>query len=242
MRARHRHFNPGRSGAKMALDSRFISGLSNGSSITTWSDRSGLANDATQSSSANRPTFQTNVQGGNPSTRYNGTSQYFTAATIDAKTFIVVFTPNTTDIYRTMYGIRSDDNVQIDALYIQLNNPTRTPAFARATTTDTSGGSDFVTIHSAISNNVASIFTGKRSDTSMTSWVVGGNQQSDTTSSSLRPANGPSAIGAGYYNNNIVDYFPGDIFSIALYDTEAGNPLIKRLEHSAAYSFKIACS
>jgi hypothetical protein len=243
MRARQRHFNPGHSGAKLALDSRFISGLSNGSAITTWSDRSGQANDATQSNSSFRPTFQTNVQGGNPATRYNGTNQRFDASTIDARTFIVVFATNTTTaLYRTFYGIKSNAAVQVDALYIQFSTPTRAPTFARATTADSTGAIDFTTVHAQVTNLVGSIFTGKRSATSMTSWVIGAYEKTDSTSNALITADGPSVIGAGYFNNAITDFYPGDIFMMALYDTEAEKPLIKRLEHSAAFSFKIACS
>lgn len=242
MRARQRHFNPGHSGAKAAFDARFISGLSDGAAITTWSDRSSNANDATQSNATFKPIFKVNIQGGNPATRYNGTNQRFTAPTVDAKMFIIVFTPNTTAVYRTFYGISSNEAVAVDALYIQMGDPTRKPKFARSTTADTSGANDFATTNTAVTNNSPSIFTGKRSDTSMTSWVVGADQQTDTTTSSLRSADGPSVIGAGYYNGNITDFLPGDIFALALYDTEMENSLIKRIEQSAAYSFKIACS
>jgi hypothetical protein len=72
MHRRARHLKPKSIGAHYAFDSRYISGLSDGTSITTWNDISGNARDATQATSTKKPTYKTGIQGGNPIARFDG--------------------------------------------------------------------------------------------------------------------------------------------------------------------------
>jgi hypothetical protein len=46
----------------------------NGSTVSSWADKSGNGNIVTQATSANQPTYVTNVVNGNPVLRFNGTS------------------------------------------------------------------------------------------------------------------------------------------------------------------------
>lgn len=73
MRARQRHINPKEAGSTCAYDTRFLS-LANNTKVATWPDRGGVSN-ATQGTDARRPTFYTNIQGGNPSIRFFGAGQ-----------------------------------------------------------------------------------------------------------------------------------------------------------------------
>jgi hypothetical protein len=59
--------------------------LSDGTAVATWTDNSGLGNNATQGTAGQRPTFQANVVNGKPVIRFlGGASQVFGLAGIDA--------------------------------------------------------------------------------------------------------------------------------------------------------------
>ena len=72
MRARHRHFNARDVGAALCLDARFISGLSDGNAVITWSDRSRSTANAVQNNANNQPQYKTAIQGGQPVVRFDG--------------------------------------------------------------------------------------------------------------------------------------------------------------------------
>lgn len=80
MRARHRHFNAKTAGAVLVLDSRYITGLSDGNAVSTWSDRSGNGKDATMASAGNQPTYETAEQGGQPVVKFDGSNDYLATA------------------------------------------------------------------------------------------------------------------------------------------------------------------
>jgi hypothetical protein len=73
MRARHRHLKPSSVGATIAYDARYLTDA-DGTGIQTWADRSGNGRDLTQSTVAERPTFKTAIQGGQPVLRFDGSN------------------------------------------------------------------------------------------------------------------------------------------------------------------------
>jgi hypothetical protein len=77
MRARHRHLNQRHAGAGIVLDARYINQADN-TAVSTWSDRSGNGFDASQSTPANQPTFQTAEIGGNPIVSFDGSNDNLT--------------------------------------------------------------------------------------------------------------------------------------------------------------------
>ena len=60
------------SGLKLWLDASQISGLNDGDALTTWSDSSGLGNDATQAAGTKKPLYKTAIQNGLPVVRFDG--------------------------------------------------------------------------------------------------------------------------------------------------------------------------
>jgi hypothetical protein len=64
---------------KLHLDASQLTGLSDGATVTTWTDMSGLGNHAPQT--AGTPIYKTGVLNGKPVIRFNGASR-FTTATI----------------------------------------------------------------------------------------------------------------------------------------------------------------
>lgn len=63
------------SGIKLWLDANQM-GLSDGTSVTTWSDVSGSANDFSQSTSGNKPVFHTNIINGLPAVQFDGSDDF----------------------------------------------------------------------------------------------------------------------------------------------------------------------
>ncbi|MGH7543813.1 MAG: PKD domain-containing protein [Gemmatimonadota bacterium] len=55
------------------LDASAIQGLADGSPVATWPDRSGLGNDATQSTASKRPVYRTNQVAGSPAVFFDAT-------------------------------------------------------------------------------------------------------------------------------------------------------------------------
>ena len=58
------------------LQADAIEGLSDGDEVATWLDQSGRSNDATQTSSGNRPTYSTSALNGLPTVSFDGLNDY----------------------------------------------------------------------------------------------------------------------------------------------------------------------
>ena len=67
---------PVTTGLKLHLDASALTGLSDGNTVTTWPDASGLANNATASGT---PIYKTGVLNGQPVVRFSGASRFTTA-------------------------------------------------------------------------------------------------------------------------------------------------------------------
>lgn len=75
------------------FDASQISGLSDGDSVTTWSDMSESARHATQSLAAAKPTYKTGIVGGQPVVRFDGGDMLEISGTmaLSALTAFIVF-------------------------------------------------------------------------------------------------------------------------------------------------------
>jgi hypothetical protein len=62
------------SGLRLWLDASKITGLSDGAAVTSWSDSSGLGNDAAQATGTKQPSYQTNEVNGLPVVQFDGNS------------------------------------------------------------------------------------------------------------------------------------------------------------------------
>lgn len=74
MHRRVRHLNPAQCGAQIALDARFITGVSDGAALSSWSSRSVASIGATQSTPAQQPTFRAASINGRPAVEFDGTA------------------------------------------------------------------------------------------------------------------------------------------------------------------------
>lgn len=218
-----RHLNPGNAGAVLALDSRFINGLSDGDPVSTWADRSGQGNNATGSGSA-RPTFQISEQGGNPAIRFDGNDDIIEytglISTIPAYIFTVV---NLKATYDSFAAVIHNGNGGLNG-YGHI--------FYQGNITLLRGGISF-DIDGAQSIGTTFLWSSKAfADTSSLGWISGYAVSYNSTGGG--GINTPSA-GGSIGNNGQTDIYQC-VISVNINDT-----LRRRLEHAAAFSFKIAC-
>ena len=234
MRARHRHFNPRAAGAATALDARFLT-FANDAAVDTWTSRTG-SNNVTQATAARQPTFKANIQGGQPVVRFSGshslgTQDFLVQASMTVtQPFIAIAATivNTKNSY--IFDANSGNRVAMGINDTGLAADNGKPwiwaggsGYPRQNT-DTRGswqilGGVYDGSASRLQRNGTEVATGNVGANNIGSLKVGETQSagSDTTG------------------------HDGDIAALIIY---AGNalPLLKRMTHHVAYSFKLSCN
>jgi hypothetical protein len=239
MRARHRHFNQRDAGGVLVLDSRRISGLSDGNAVSQWDDASRSGWNATQATAALQPLYKTSVQGGQPSIRFDGAGSTATGDRLINSTVSIAQTFSGMMVFKL-----SSDDTNGAILFDSYNNVVC--ALYTGVSSDTPNHFSIVASVAAGSNvaarnnnwNVASFqFSGATSFGSFngqkTTASVGANGLSGISIGTAR--GNPTPVAANYSVN-------GDISLIVFISTSLPDPLRKRLEHAAAFSFKISCN
>lgn len=227
MRARQRHLKPKSIGAFIALDSRYIN-QSDNTAVSSWVDISGNSNNANQANATNQPTFQTAELGGNGVVRFDGSNDFLESPTITKNQPYTVFAISYPRQYKfggynsffedtslgctTFIGLQGGVSKHGAHAGVDLFGPTST------LNTWFLGSYVFNTSSSKVSINSGTTFTGNAGS---------------------RNLNGKFQLGrswdsSAYYNNDTA-------FAIAC-EGAFSDALRKRCEHSAAYSFKLACS
>jgi len=251
MRARHRHFNARDAGAALCLDARFISGLSDGNAVSTWSDRSRNAANAVQNTAVNQPEYKIAIQGGQPVVRFSGS-------------FFPMTTPLASVLKNIGFGLilaTAKDRTPTSGseghtvFYVSTNDT----AFARlALRTRNIGGNSFQSLARRVDGNAGSSALSANDS----SWHIFGSEcdfannnnrlrvdHSSLTTATLTGGGGNTSntdsanveIGSG--NNNIsTNSAPIDLGQLVVLNEARTGALVKRLHHHAAYSFKISCN
>lgn len=239
MRARHRHLKPSSMGATIAFDSRYINESDN-TQIQTWSDRSGNARDLSQSTQANRPTFRTAVQGGAGVMRFDGSND-----NMSTPSYAVGSTTSGLLVYQSstsgrMILERSDNFNNNSWTYVvfvesstQLQWSLRIPINGYAAANFTTRSTNFNITQFNYGGSSES-FTLFQNGSQLTRTLLFGLTNGSGTSASLATFVG-SRNGSSFYYN-------GDIGMLYTINEDIGDPMRKRMNHHAAYSFKIACS
>ena len=228
MHRRARHLNPGSAGAVMALDSRFITGLSDGDPVSTWSDRSGSGNNATQSTSADRPVFQTTEQGGCPAVEFTASLKQ-------------LITPSVT-LAQPAYYMACGRQLAVPqpfqtGRYLDAFSPGANIAAYQNKLNLYSGSGLNGTSNLGTSAHLASGLV----NTTSSSLFLDGIQEASGNAGSTS-GTGTISIGADRAKQSSFGYLNGHIYSAIYIPNNPGNPLRRRLEHATAFSFKIPCS
>jgi hypothetical protein len=238
MRARQRHYNPGKAGMGAVFDARFISGISAGSDVGTWSDRSGNARDATEATT--KPTYEVNRQGGSPAVVFaKANSDKLVCAS-------AVFTGNNQKLLIAAYKNTSTGSYA-DTACGQSGAQNTGGWFQMQARTNNPNGDPYMSGFNADCTNNASAADGE--------WKIGcgayngtnlltrkNGVQIDTVVRTLNTNNSPFRIGVTLSGTTLAQYFSGDIGVAMAGQITYSLPLIKRMEHGVAYSYKIACS
>jgi hypothetical protein len=253
MRARQRHFNARDCDAALCLDARFITGLSDGNAVSTWSDRSRNAADATQTG-ANRPEYKEAIQGGQPVVRFDGTDDFFPmttplSAVFRNKSYGIVIatakdrnptggrqshfvffstTPSSTAA-RVLLDTRIAGSNIFESRCRRLDADS--PSLASVSPNDSNW--HILASEQEWSNNTNRLrieFTSRATAT----YSSGGGSTSNTASANVE-------IGSGF-NTTAQNAAPIDLGQLVVLNTATTESLVKRLHHAAAFSFKIACN
>jgi hypothetical protein len=247
MRARHRHFNPRDAGANLVYDSRRVTGLSDNDPVDTWPDISRNAYDATQTSTA-RPLYRTANQGGNPALRFDGVNDWMeipvgpavsTTAGHEVQVVIKQISFVSAPVYPTIvdfksnvtqnwYVFYSNENAYKWICFGGQNTWTRLRWDNAANTNCNIINVNYNGSGAGTDANFKLFFNGT-DRTLGASGAFAGN--SSTGSMAVE------ALGLGYPTWNNADYY-----QIALINSASSDSLRKRLNHHAAFSFKISCN
>lgn len=222
MRARHRHFNPGHGGANTAFDSRFLH-LANDALVDSWENRADKVG-WTASGSA-RPTYKENVNYGLPMVYSSGSPRELTG---DSATYIttsgdftvIAVTARTTTSGMTFLSLKSSGG---GAFLCYVDNSQNKWAW-RSTAWKS------FSLASQNTFNIESLANGSafRNGASLTtgSFTHGGSAN----------VNRLFGEGSGF------SFYIGYIGSVSSFNFSISQAYKKRIEHAAAFSFKIACS
>jgi len=228
MRARQRHLKPKSIGAMVSLDSRYIT-QSNNSELYTWGDNSGNSNNAIVPNAVNKAFYFTSILGGNGVVRFNGTNGCLETPTITKSQPYTVFIITFPRQYKAGgYNSFFEDTSIGSAPFI-----------------GPSGGVSKYGIYAGVD-----LFHGINS--SLNTWFLQSAVFNSTSSNVTINGAGTATGNAGTRNINgkfqigrnwtLQEYFNNDTALCLLCETAFSNSLRKRIEKSAAFSFKLACS
>lgn len=238
MHRRARHLNARDAGATMVLDARFISG-SDGDAIGTWASRTSSTYDMTQSTASYKPLLKLGANGinGQAAVLFDGTNDRLSGANEDINTcscFAVAYNTNSGTI-RNIFG-RSKTSDYTRNFILTTNTGSNTLF------TNRSDGTNFPVAQSTDFTTGSHVANGYYDGTNLGIRIDGKSYTTTAGVSSTGGANwdvgwmndGPS--GPNYHWNDRIS-------AVVLFkNSVASSSIAKRVEHSLAYSFKIACS
>lgn len=248
MHRRARHLNPKDAGAFLALDSRFISGVSDGSSISSWTSRTG-SNDASQATSANQPVYKTNIVSGQPVVRFTKSSlQYMRTGngpfgTTSGISILAVASVNAIGSPNYQTFLNHGDYATYTGTVAEMTCDANSRKIASMAV---SGSTPSQVIDSASqSQNSFFVATSRCSSSGALNLNVNGVSigNGSTLPGNINNLSTPVGIGArGTGTVAALDALDGDIGQIIYAASDFGSSLLKLIRHASAFSFKIACS
>ena len=229
-------------GATVAFDSRYINESDN-TAIQTWSDRSGNAINLTQATSTKRPAFRTGVQGGCGVMRFDGTDDSMATASYNVTNTVsgMYVYKNAQTSEQCVFERSANYNNFVGAYSSFVGSGTVLTASFRNTFVNpnsyaaanfTTRTSNFEIFQYNYAGSAASHFASSNGSLMTKTYVIG---QAHSTNS----ANVATFVGA---RNNAQLFFNGDLGIFYTIPTDVGDSMRKRMNHHAAYSFKISCN
>jgi hypothetical protein len=234
MRARQRHFKYRSIGPRAAYDARYISGLSDGAAVSSWSDLSGNGFTATQATTARQPVYKAAVLGGSASVRFDGAGDNLTHSITNNAThtsFVVLNRLSSQTGNRGIVSIGTTGGT--GDMFI----------FIRSPTTDKWGyfPTNYAYANTTLGISSPCIISSNDNSTSGGDYFFGGN--TDGTWTGQSGSQGVNHIGGYYTASPLVDQTSNiDVGALLITSATLSNSLRKLVQNGLAYSFKIACS
>lgn len=237
-------------GAGLVLDSRYIDQADN-TAVSTWSDRSGNGWDASQATPASRPTYEANEIGGNGVVRFDGSNDFMTVSgavgllkNVGGATLFVVAQYNAVSdgLTEGSFFFSRNGNSQSTRAFIGIlgnagfstgGRRLDTDGFQTTSSTYTSGRTVLHTGLFDYANSDLFLFLDGSQTASNTNFQAAGNT-SNTDSDAVR-------VGASA-TTGFDQYFQGDMGQAIAFPSALTASQRKRVEHSAARSFKLSCN
>lgn len=226
MHRRARHLKGRAAGASFHYDSRWLS-LSDGTGVDTWTDLAGT-NNATQSTSTNRPTFKTNILNGNPVVRFDGTDDFVsftTGAYVNLEYLAITLFKSSATIGPTVVNKTTTSGLPYTNFYYQGSLFSSTNGYAFV-----NNSFDMTSFAIASSHNVSS--------SSYNMWRNGDVKTPSSAGTNTSPTVVDS-IGIRDWDNTKLN---GDVAAAIHITGSLATSLRKRFEHAIGFSFKISCS
>ena len=241
MHRRARHLKPSSFASTIAYDSRYITD-SDGTAIETWTDKSGNSRDFTQSTSSKKPIFKTAIQGGCGILRFDGTDDSMSTSSYSVSSVV-----------SSVIVLKVGSILTGSIIFERSSNPNANNGAYSLNTSDNLSWDWFVKTSGASTGYVASSFTTRNQTFSVlalsynnsdSTFFVNQNGNVLTkinlfTDYAIDTVNAPSFLAS---RNDSSLFIPMDIGILNTINSDIGDPMRKRLNHHAAFSFKIACS
>ena len=245
MHRRARHLNQRHAGAGIVLDARRLTGLSDGNQVTTWADQSGNGWNAGQSSSTLKQQYKVNVQGGQPGVLFDGSDDIMTITAGGALSY------SQNKGYMSIFGVARDTNPSnantphVLIAFTGGTGNTRAGLFARLTSVaGVQSGARRLDADSLVSSASAGVTTSFFLGRSESRFANGTTRASrngvQTATSALSGSSNTSNTASTVIN--VGQLLVGHLCSVFVISADIPAPLIKRLEHSLAFSFKLQSS
>ena len=246
MHRRARHLNARDAGAVLVLDSRRIYGLSDGNAVAQWDDASRSAANATQSTTSIRPVYKVAIQGGQPVVRFNVTDNYLATTVTSGFGFVfcVANISSNTQEYAGVLTARTSPNSNLvsassgNALVTTMNGSAPNPSTKLTGATNTTSPSISSVYDKGVSGSTTNFEDFLTGLTITNPFILSVTSSADVTGTNN------FTIGRDTYQGAQVPraLSSGDIMVISLLPQSITSSIRKRVEHSSAFSFKIACS
>jgi hypothetical protein len=244
MRARHRHLKPSSLAATIAYDSRYIN-ESDGTTIQTWGDRSGNSRDLSQSDSTKRPTFKTGIQGGCGVMRFDGSNDSMSTSSYTVTNVVsgLCVMKNTQTSANCIFERSTNFNNNNHAYMSFVENGT-TLSFSHKTTGSpvyvaanfTTRSTNFCIVTYRYGGADASYEVYSNGSLLNKAYIANPNTLNGHATGTLNAA---TFVGA---RNNAQFFYNGDMGALMTIPEDVSAALRKRINHHAAFSFKIACN
>ena len=247
MHRRARHFSAKAAGAKLYYDTRYLTD-SDGTALQTLSDRAGTYN-ATEATSTKRPLVKTgsNGIGGQPVLLFDGTDDDLQASSVPLDTYMTL-----------VWTVKAISTVNIPIILEQGPDSNNNAGFLVTTSggvVSPDGSASWLVNRSGTaqydvgvgiqywSGSSAIVASYRYSQTERGIYRKNCVTQNNVSYLGSERSNSTATANLNIFSRNRTGVFGnGNLGTVFIANGSLGIPLMRRIEHAAGYSFKIACS